>query len=46
MRPTNWPMVPERNVTGSTPNPLTGETGNGRYEFISHALTFSIGYHF
>jgi long-chain fatty acid transport protein len=37
---------PERNVTSNTPNPLTGESANGRYEFISHALTFSIGYHF
>jgi len=37
---------PSRNVTGSTPNFLTGESADGRHEFISHALTFSIGYHF
>jgi long-chain fatty acid transport protein len=37
---------PQRNVTASTPNPLTGESADGRYEFLSHALTFSIGYRF
>jgi long-chain fatty acid transport protein len=37
---------PQRSVTGSTPNPLTGESADGHYEFLSHALSFSIGYRF
>jgi long-chain fatty acid transport protein len=37
---------PQRDVTGSTPNPLTGESADGDYEFLSHALTFSVGYRF
>lgn len=34
---------PSRTVTG---NPTSGESANGRYEFISHALTISLGYTF
>jgi long-chain fatty acid transport protein len=36
---------PPRTVRGSLPSP-TGETADGRYEFISHALTFSLRYSF
>lgn len=37
---------PSRTVSGSSPSPTTGESANGRYEFISHALTISAGYAF
>ena len=36
---------PPRTVSGSTPS-LIGQSANGRYEFISHALALSIGYGF
>jgi hypothetical protein len=31
-----------RKVTGSNPNFLTGESADGRYEFSTHALTFTV----
>ncbi len=37
---------PPRTVSGSTPSPFSGQSANGRYEFISHALALSIGYGF
>jgi long-chain fatty acid transport protein len=37
---------PSRTVTGSPTSPTSGESANGRYEFISHALTISLGYTF
>jgi long-chain fatty acid transport protein len=36
---------PPRTVRGSLPSPV-GQTADGRYEFISHALTISFGYTF
>ena len=36
---------PSRSVTGSPPS-IIGQSADGQYEFISHALTFSIGYKF
>jgi long-chain fatty acid transport protein len=37
---------PDRTVTGSAPNPLTGQTADGTYSFISHAVAVSVGWHF
>jgi long-chain fatty acid transport protein len=37
---------PTRTVSGSTASPLSGQSANGRYEFMSHALTFSVGFNF
>ncbi len=36
---------PPRTVTGSAPS-ATGQTADGRYEFLSHALILSVGWHF
>ena len=30
------------NITGGTPNLLTGESADSRYEYISHELTFTV----
>ena len=38
--------APARDVTGDTSGASLGETANGRYEFLSHAITFNLGYHF
>ena len=36
---------PTRTVTGSAPS-ATGQTADGRYEFLSHAIALSVGWHF
>lgn len=36
---------PDRTVSGSTPS-ASGQTANGTYGFISHAVTVSVGWHF
>ena len=36
---------PPRTVTGSAPS-ATGQTADGRYEFLSHALLLTFGWHF
>jgi len=36
---------PDRTVTGSAPS-ATGQTANGTYSFISHAVAVSVGWHF
>jgi long-chain fatty acid transport protein len=36
---------PSRSVGGDT-NPVFGPTADGRYQFLSHALTINFGYHF
>jgi long-chain fatty acid transport protein len=36
---------PERTVTGSTPS-AAGQSADGRYGFISHAIAMSVGVHF
>lgn len=36
---------PSTTISGSTPS-ATGQTADGRYEFISHAVAVSVGYHF
>jgi long-chain fatty acid transport protein len=35
---------PWRTVSDTSPNPLTGESANGRYRFIVPAVTLSVGY--
>lgn len=37
---------PERIVSGSAPNPATGQSADGKYSFISHAISFSVAFHF
>jgi long-chain fatty acid transport protein len=40
---------PPRTVTGSTPSTvgqIAGQTADGTYEFISHAILISAGWHF
>lgn len=36
---------PTRTVTGSAPS-IIGQTGNGKYDYISHAVAISVGMHF
>jgi long-chain fatty acid transport protein len=36
---------PDRTVTGSAPS-AAGQTGDGTYGFISHAVAVSVGWHF
>ena len=36
---------PNRTVSGSAPS-ATGQTADGEYEFVSHALMLSVGFHF
>ncbi len=36
---------PPRSVTGSAPS-ATGQTADGRYEYLSHALLLTFGWHF
>ena len=37
---------PTRTVSGSTPSPTSGQSADGRYEFLANAISLSIGYHF
>lgn len=37
---------PYREVSHSTPNPISGQSANGQYQFFVPAVTFSVGYHF
>ena len=37
---------PWRDVNASQPNPITGESANGKYRLITPAVTVSLGYHF
>ncbi|EEF59467.1 OmpP1/FadL family transporter [Pedosphaera parvula] len=37
---------PTRTVTGSAPSFPFGQSADGKYEYISHALLVSLGYHF
>ena len=37
---------PSRDVTGDTAGAAVGESANGKYEFLSHAITINLGYHF
>jgi long-chain fatty acid transport protein len=37
---------PTRTVSGSAASPATGQTADGDYEFISHAVSVSVGWHF
>lgn len=37
---------PGRNVSGSAVNPLSGQSADGEYEFLSHALMLTIGWKF
>ena len=37
---------PTRTVSGGTPQPAIGQTPNGDYSYISHALAVSVGMHF
>jgi long-chain fatty acid transport protein len=37
---------PDRTVSGSAPNPVTGQTADGTYGFISHAIAVSVVWHF
>ena len=37
---------PYRDVSYSTPNPISGQSANGQYKLFVPAVTFSVGYHF
>jgi len=37
---------PAREVSSSQPNPLTGESANGKYQLTVPALSCAVGYHF
>lgn len=48
----NWAVAgqiitgPARQVSGSQPNPFTGESGDGKYQLFVPTLSVSVAYHF
>jgi len=48
----NWAVAgqiitgPARNVSGSQPNPFTGESADGKYQLFVPTLSVSVAYHF